>query len=308
MEIYVVILNWNGKEDTLGCLASLEKVTTAHQVLVVDNGSTDDSVAAVGERFPRVKILENGENLGYAEGNNRGIRYALRAGADYVFILNNDTTVKEDILSAFLKNPESAIQGGKTLLMSDPSRLDHIGGNWNPQRGEFDLVGQGKKEGEWTESMELDYVCGVALFVKAKVFREIGLFEKRFFLFWEESDWCHRAKKGGYPASFCPEAKLFHKVSSSFIGGKPHSTYFWWRSRLLWISRNCSFVEKCSLFFRILLPEISRILKLYLIKSLLQKKTLKREKKIRIYRAALAGVRDFITGRFGNGPSWIFQK
>lgn len=308
MKLFVIILNWNGKEDTLACLKSFEKVETPHQTLVVDNGSTDDSVASIRKYFPSVHLIETGENLGYAEGNNVGIRYALDKGADYLFILNNDTLVDPQILNAFLENRDHPIQGGKTHLMSDPTLLDHLGGNWNPEIGEFELIGKGERADLWTEPLTLDYVCGVALFVKREVFKKIGLFEKRYFLFWEESDWCLRAKKGGFFATFCPKAKLFHKVSASFTGGKPHTTYFWWRNRLLWIERNCSPQEKRSLYLRILLPTIFHTLKLYVLRSLFSKKTPERVEKIRSYRAVLTGVKDYLFRRFGKGPSWIFEK
>ncbi|NGX51664.1 MAG: N-acetylglucosaminyl-diphospho-decaprenol L-rhamnosyltransferase [Chlamydiae bacterium] len=308
MKICVIILNWNGKSDTLDCLASLRKVEEEHQTVVVDNGSDDDSVSSIRKIYPEITLLETGENLGFAEGNNVGIRYALERGAEYLFILNNDTVVDPNILTAFLENPDAPIQGSKAHLMSAPSLLDHLGGNWNLRTGEFDLVGAREKAEGWTEPLTLDYVCGVALFVKAEVFKKIGLFEENFFLFWEESDWCLRAKKAGYPATFCPNAKLLHKVSASFVGGKPHSTYFWWRGRLLWIERNCSSKERWSLTFRILLPDILRILKLYLLRSLSLRKTPERLKKIRTYRAALSGVKDYLIRRYGSGPSWLFQK
>jgi len=308
MKIFVILLNWNGKDDTLNCLKSLKQVTTAHQVIVVDNGSKDDSASAIRKEFPNITLIETGENLGYAEGNNVGIRHALQAEADYIFILNNDTKVEPDILEAFLENRANPIQGAKTHLMSTPTILDHIGGNWNPQKGEFDLVGARDKAENWTLPLTLDYVCGVALFVQAKVFQKVGLFEPRFFLFWEESDWCLRAKRLGYLASFCPHAKLYHKVSASFTGGKPHTTYFWWRNRLLWIERHCSFKEKLFLFFRVILPDVLHTAKLYLLKSVFSRKTPDRIERIRTYRAVLSGVKDYLLRRFGNGPSWIFQK
>ena len=202
MKIFIILLNWNGKQDTLDCLQSLEQVETEHQTIVVDNGSTDDSVSFIQNVYPNITILETKDNLGYAEGNNVGIRYALGKGADYIFVLNNDTTVEPNILSAFLSNPSAPIQGAKTHLMSNPTCLDHLGGNWNLQKGVFELVGAREQAEKWREPLKLDYVCGVALFVKAEVFQKIGLFEKRFFLFWEESDWCWRAKKKGLPSYF----------------------------------------------------------------------------------------------------------
>ncbi|MBF5059703.1 glycosyltransferase family 2 protein [Candidatus Neptunochlamydia vexilliferae] len=294
---FIILLNWNGKEDTLACLKSLEKVTTPHKVVVVDNGSTDGSVEAFSQTDAH--LIETGENLGYAEGNNVGIRYALEQGADTIFILNNDTTVEPDILEGFLKR-DIPIQGGAAHLMDHPHFLDHLGGNWNATKGSFDLVGARAPAGEWTTPMALDYVCGVALFVKAQVFRDVGLFDPRFFLFWEESDWCFRAKKKGYTITTCPEAKLYHKVSASFTGGKPHTSYFWWRNRLLWIEKNC---PNSPLKWKVI-KEALHILKLYLLKSLqypFSKKTPERRLRLRTYCAVLLGVRDYFLRRFGAG-------
>ncbi len=309
MKIFVIILNWNGRKDTLSCLASLKAVTTPYEVVVVDNGSNDGSVEAISHSFPSVHLIETGENLGYAEGNNVGIRYALENGADFLFILNNDTTVEPKILEAFLKR-NAPIQGGKAHLMSNPKILDHLGGNWNVTKGEFELVGARAIASEWTNPITLDYVCGVALFVKGEVFKKVGLFEPRFFLFWEESDWCLRAKREGYIATVCPEAILYHKVSSSFTGGKPHTTYFWSRNRLLWIERNCTPEERKTLMKKNW-GDVFHTLKLYLLKSLqfiFSKKTEKRALRLRTYRAKLTGVKDYFFRRFGNGPSWLFEK
>ncbi|MDN3509640.1 MAG: glycosyltransferase family 2 protein [Candidatus Neptunochlamydia sp.] len=309
MKIYVIILNWNGRDDTFACLYSLAKVKTPHEVVVVDNGSTDDSASAISTSFPDVYLIQTGENIGYAEGNNVGIRYALEKGADFVFILNNDTTVEPDILQAFLKR-DALIQGGKAHLMSDPKTLDHLGGNWNSQKGEFDLIGAKAPASEWRHPISLDYVCGVALFVQAEVFRKVGLFEPRYFLFWEDSDFCIRAKEGGFSATVCPEAILYHKVSASFSGGKPHMTYFWCRNRLLWIERNCTANEK-KVLMRKIRGDFFHVLKLYLLKSLqllFSRKTKERRARLRTYRAQLAGIKDYFVKRFGNAPSWLFKK
>ena len=265
MKIYVIVLNWNGKKDTLTCLESLSEVSTPHQVIVVDNGSTDGSVEAIQQAYPSLILIETGENLGYAEGNNVGIRKALEKGADRLLILNNDTIVTRDILTHFLKGT-ALIQGGKALLMDEPFKIDHLGGIWNEAEGIFDLVGAEAPSTDWNDPIPLDYVCGVALFVHAEVFKRVGLFDPRFFLFWEEADWCFRAKKLGIESRVCPKAILFHKKSASFKG-KPHTTYFWWRNRLLWISKNCSKKERKALMKR-LFSTYLLLLKRWLIKSL----------------------------------------
>lgn len=164
--------------------------------------------------------------------------------------------------------------------------------------------------------MPLDYVCGAALLVKKVVFEKIGMLEPRFFLIWEEADFCQRAIREGYLAMTCPEALIWHKVSASFVGGKPHTTYYWWRNRLFWIERNLSTGDKVSVYVRVLLPEIFHLLKLRALKAFQlyclsfnqpeEKKAQKRQK-LRQYRAALQGVKDYLLRRFGNGPSWLFE-
>ena len=306
MKIIVIILNWNGREDTLRCLSSLRLVTVPHSVVVVDNGSTDDSVQAIAQAFPEVHIIETGVNLGYAEGNNAGLRHALDQSPDAILILNNDTMVDPQVLGAFLKR-DLPIQGGQPHQMQDPSLLDHLGGMWNSRTGRFDVVGAKEPALLWTEPRELDYVSGCALFIKAEVFRRVGLFDARFFLFWEECDWCFRAARAGYRSSTCPEAIVYHRGSASFVGGTPHSIYYWWRNRLLWMELHCSRADRVRLMFG-MLPELLLTFQRYLIKSLqrcVSRSTPRRRMRLRTYRATLAGVLDYFLRRFGSGPPWL---
>ncbi len=310
--IAVVILNWNGKKDTLACLASLKDQThSPYEIIVVDNGSTDGSLEAIREAFPQVHRIESKTNLGCAEGNNLGIRCALERGADYLLLLNNDTDPDPGMLAAFYaaRSPDS-ILGAKLYLYDKPDIFDHLGGRWDPQTATFDLIANRMQDDHksWEEPMELDYVCGAALFAPRAVFETVGLLEPRFFLIWEESDFCFRARRAGFTAKLCPQAKVRHKVSASFVGGKPHSTYFWWRNRLLFIERNCSLEEKRRLFRTIVFPEALHILKLFLLKTALLylSPPSKREAKknnLRKQRAALLGVRDYLLKRFGNVPA-----
>jgi len=320
MKLSIVILNWNGKTDTLACLTSLKKMhAPAFETIVVDNGSTDDSVTAIAKRFPNITLLQTGQNLGYAGGNNVGIEHALQQGADLVLLLNNDTIVDKHFVQALLdacqNHPNVAIFGAYPIRMTDTKKIDHLGGRWNNTTATFDLIGLGKPKGFKTDQ-PLDYVCGCSILIRKEVFEKIGLLEPTFFLFWEEADFCMRAKKAGFNLEICYEAKLFHKVSASFIGGTPHKTYFWWRGRCLWIERNCSKEEKDRLYQTVLRPEIRHIFKLRLIKTaqlflnkLFQRKRLSQKKdKLLQYKAALAGYRDFCKASFGSGPSWLFKK
>jgi hypothetical protein len=312
--ITLLILNWNGKQDTLECLRSLESVQTPlFEVILIDNGSSDDSVETFRKEFPQHTLIANTENLGFAEGNNIGIRLALERGSDYILLLNNDTIVDPNFLTPLLETfeqfPKAGIVGGKLLLASQPETLDHFGGMWNPKTGVFDLVGLRENEASWQTPFEIDYACGACMMVKAEVFLAVGLLEPRFFLIWEESDLAFRAKQASFLTLIAPKSCVRHKVSVSFTGGKPHSTYFWWRNRLLWIERNCSLGMRISLYVRVLIPKILQMLKLHILKTVqlffcpLEKK----RQFLKKNRAALIGVRDYFFRRFGKGPSWLHK-
>src|SRR6185437_4490522 len=135
-KIFVVILNWNGTKDTIPCLHSIQKSDSSnYELLVVDNGSTDDSVAILRREFPLLTLLEIEENCGYAGGVNVGIQYALEQGAEWILLLNNDTVVDPHFLSAFSQkieeNPNVGIVGGWPIRFYEPDKLDHLGGVWD---------------------------------------------------------------------------------------------------------------------------------------------------------------------------------
>ena len=316
MKLAIVILNWNGKNDTQACLASLPKGLLT---IVIDNGSTDGSIETLQRQFPEIVVIPTGKNLGYAGGNNVGIQYALNQDADLILLLNNDTLVDPTSISALIEetqlSPHVGIFGAYPLRMSEPAKLDHLGGIWNPQTASFHLIGLGESDGFRTNK-SLDYVCGCSILIRRSVFEAIGFFEEKFFLFWEEADFCMRAKKAGFGIEVCYAARLYHKVSASFIGGNPHKTYFWWRGRCLWIERNCSLQEKKHLFKTILFPEILHLFKLRFIKNvelfllkLLNKKDLSQKKsKLLQYRSAIQGYADYNKKKFGNSPSWIYKR
>lgn len=316
-KFFIILLNWNGKKDTLECLASLQQIQAPRfQTLIVDNGSQDDSVAAIREAFSDVPILETGANLGFAGGNNPGIEWALSKGAEWILLLNNDTIAAPDFLQAFLDaaaaQPKAKILGAKIYRYSDPNTIDHLGGHWNPDLAEFESSASGKiDDGSSYEAMEqVDYVCGAALLMHRSVPETIGLLEPRFFLFWEETDFCTRARRRGLEVWTAPKAKVWHKVSSSFIGGKPHMHYFWWRSRLLWIERNCPFSERRRLYRRVIFPELWKSARHYFLKSFQNFFTRDpgaKQKALR-YRAGLAGAFHYCIGRFGNCPKWLLKR
>ncbi len=316
--VYIIVLNWNGWEMTSSCLSSLRALTYPNfRILVVDNGSTDGSPEKIRSEWPEIELLETGENLGFAGGNNQGILAALKAQADYILLLNNDTTVDPSLVQEFVAHmqtlPNPGILGATVYLHSKPTHLDHLGGIWNPKRSAFDLIGHLEPARMWTDVMPLDYVCGCAFFVSRAVFSDVGLLDPRFFLYWEESDFCFRARKQGWKSYSIPTAKVWHHVSASFVGGKPHSTYFFHRNRLLWLEKHCR--KKIP---KILSVSLFRYIKLYCLKSLhvlygrifgadsaLQHERLA---KLCLYRAALCGLFDYTRRRFGSSPSSLSRR
>lgn len=317
-KIAIIVLNWNGKEDTKKCLLSLQKLTYPHhEILLIDNGSTDRSCELLREEFPHIRLIETGINLGYAGGNNIGIRIALKEGFDFVFILNNDTIVDPGICEDFLekfRQEDIGILGAAIYQMEDAQRLDHLGGRWNSQKIDFDYIGQNARDFD-QKNFKLDYVCGAAIMIRREVFEKIGLFDPRFFLFWEEADFCARAKREGFGVESCLEAKVWHKISASFTGGKSHAAYFVWRNRLLWVEKNFTGKERFLFFARLLgrtFPKFLfwkyiRHLQLLWQKISKKKRSRNAERLVQI-NAALSGMEDYCLRRFWEGRSKNFMN
>ncbi len=321
--ILTIILNWNGKEDTLDCLQSLYDANANASVLVVDNGSQNDSLQAIQERFPTANFIPLQENLGYAGGNNEGIAWGLERGFEYFFLLNNDTLVASDLFEKFEesleKYPTVGIFGTKVYLQHDPMRLDHLGGNWNAQKAKIDFIGMRVLDtgNDFAMPISLDYVCGAGFLVRRAVFKEIGLLDPRYFLYWEDTDFCFRARRAGFGVQVCPNAKIWHKVSSSTSKeGKLFTSYFFWRNYLLWLENNIPWKKKYRAYWKIALEVWKSCLKfpikiflLYLLQKI-QTEEVNRERKkyLRQNRAFLYGVRDYFLRRFGKGSSRYFSS
>lgn len=239
--IAVLILNWNGRENTLACLRSLFALNRPDvYAVVVDNGSSDGSEAAILEEFPEVRLLQTGANLGYAGGNNVGIRDVLGGNAQYLFILNNDTIVGNDLFEPLLELSGAlnhrGVLGPLTYTLGRPSELQFGGVRW--EQSEFRFRRARDTEVVTVQGLpavRTDYVQGSALFAPVDVFRTVGEFDERFFLTYEETDWCYRARAKGFTCWIAQRARLEHDQSPSFGGRRsPLYEYFVARNELLW--------------------------------------------------------------------------
>jgi GT2 family glycosyltransferase len=243
--VAIVVLNWNGWRDTLPCLESLAGLRYSNTwVIVVDNGSTDESAEVIGREHPQATLLTNGENLGYADGNNVGIKWALNGGANYVMLLNNDTIIAPDavdlLVEAVEADPEVGVAGPTVYYHEDPERIWSAGGVVNWQRGSTHMVGLDQvDQGQFGGApRRVDFVTGCAMLVDRATLERAGLLDGRFFMYYEEAEWCLRASKAGAGIVHVPRAKVWHKISAQRQAASPRVHYYMSRNRLLFLRRS----------------------------------------------------------------------
>lgn len=273
MSVYIVLLNWNGWRDTLACVRSLRSDTTADaKIVVCDNGSTDGSLRALSEGLSQLTgdavtplqsaravpdnksiwLLDNGANLGFAAGNNFGIRFALRdPQCTHVWILNNDTEVQpgalREALAEMSRRPELGLCGSTLVYHHDHKTVQAFGGSrYKPLSGCTAHIGYGCSIDDIPASnrdveAQMDCVVGAAMLASRAFLETVGLMAEDYFLYYEEMDWAARAK-GRYRLGYAPQSVVFHKEGASIgtaaDGGSPMSTYYLFRSRLRFVVRH----------------------------------------------------------------------
>jgi hypothetical protein len=218
-KVAIIILNWNGWRDTLECLESLQRLSYPnYQIIVVDNGSTDDSVERIKEKFPKFTLIETGRNLGYTGGNNAGIRYALENEAKYILIVNNDTML---INPEFLKQMVEIMEADYKIGIIGPKVLDTNGRVqdtilfiptlFNCIRKSIRLKFRIEKSRDYNVPQLVEAISGVCWFIRSDVVKEVGLLDEDYFMYVEEQDYCYRAKKAGWEIMYLPIESVLHK-------------------------------------------------------------------------------------------------
>jgi Predicted glycosyltransferases len=218
-KVSIILLNYNGAEDTLECVKSLEKINFEnYSIIIVDNQSTDNSYNIIKENLGHKHvILSSGKNGGFAYGNNIGIRYALEQGADYVLLLNNDTLVEPDFLQELVKAAEEddkvGLVTGKILYESKRNLIWYGGGriNWERFYGEHFQGVDDKTE----VSRNVTFATGCLMLVKREVFNAVGLLPEEYFMYYEDVDFCAGLQEKGYLIRYVPTSVIYHKVSAS---------------------------------------------------------------------------------------------
>lgn len=210
-----IVLNWNGWKNTVECLNALKECTYPRlTVIVVDNGSTDDSVARIRAAFPDIMLLESGKNLGFAGGNNIGIRCALTHGADSVWLLNNDTKPTPDALSALVAKTESDRQIGAVASVCYYSDAPETVQVWAGARINL-WIGYARNTTTPHEDDWFDALYGASLLIVRAALEDAGLLDEGFFFYLEETEFCLRLRKKGWRLAAAPDSRVLHMFSAS---------------------------------------------------------------------------------------------
>jgi len=219
-KVSIIILNWNGKDDTIECLESLKHITYPnYEVVLVDNGSVDGSVECFRKLYPKIEMIKNKENLGFAEGNNVALKEVVAKGSDYCLLLNNDTVVDPNFLFKLVEVAENdeqiGIVGPTVFYYKNREQIQSAGGKICWKRGLAPHYTNIDYTKEINGTRDVDYIMGCALLAKTKLFRDIGYLKRNYFAYWEETDWCVRAHKAGYKIVHVPSSKIWHKGGST---------------------------------------------------------------------------------------------
>lgn len=249
----IIILNYNNFMDTILCIESIEKINYSNFfIIIVDNNSKDESVNKITKFIKdrhsyNIELLTLNQNIGYAGGNNAGIRVALEKNADYICVLNNDTIVSSQFLKILIDFMEEdnhiGICGPCILEYDEKDIVQSAGGNINFLSGNVNPLYNGKKIDDLPKEIMCDYVGGACLIVSKDVLNNIGLIPEDYFLFFEETDWCYQAKRSGYNIVCKTDAMIWHKGSASIRKISGLSEYLMERNRMYFIKKNSNFVN-----------------------------------------------------------------
>lgn len=241
-KVFVVILNYNGKDVLKKCLASVFKNDYPNwEIVLVDNNSTDGSFESARADFSKVHFVKNSENLGFSAGNNIGIRFALERMADYVLLLNNDVEVEKDFLSNLINIAEKDEKIGilsPVIFDGDTRQVWFSGGNISWLR----MKSAHERKIRTVAFYESSFLTGCAMLVKKEVFKKIGLLDEDYFLYWEDADFSLRAGKGGFKKTVVTSSWVYHFEKSR--KNKENKTYWLVLSGLIFFKKNTPLILK----------------------------------------------------------------
>lgn len=249
-----IVINWNLKFETAKCLRSIQELETPCNILVVDNGSNDNSAEYFTRHFPDVELILQPQNIGFGAACNQAIKEALKnPKCNYVFLINNDAVLHPAALTKMIdvaqNHPESGIFGPKIYYADEKNKIWYAGA----RRRQYVLAatdtGQGQVDrGQFDAIRAVDYIFGTAMLIRRKVFEKIGFFDESFFLYLEDLDFCLRAQQAGIKLMFAPHAKVWHQVSASTLHNEALRRYHLVKSTMLFLGKHTSILTSVPVF------------------------------------------------------------
>ena len=293
--VSIIVLNYNSCHDTLDCLRSLQHLTYSNvEIIAIDNGSSDGSVEAIRAAYPDITLIDTGENLGFTGGNNLGIRRALESGADYIMLLNNDTIVAPDMIDLMVgtmeSDPHIGVTGPMIYYYDLPEVIWSAGGSIDWKHGTTAMIGIDEEDkGQFGSMSRLcDFVTGCAILARRAVWEQIGLLDDKFFMYYEETEWCVRVGRAGYKIAHVPAAMMWHKISPTARAASPRTFYYMTRNRLLFLSNTRASLRTWFYTW----SDYARTLLSWSLRP-------KWQDKRHLRGAMLRAIRDFSLGKFG---------
>jgi len=259
--VYICVLNYNRLEDTLKCLASLKQLDYPRfTIVVIDNASPDGSGNQLLTTCQQLQtegiathFIASDENKGYSGGNNLGIQYAMSQEADYVWLLNNDTTVEPNALTLLVEEGEKTGGLVGSLLMYPDRTYQQVGTRLDWWTGKV----QGIPEQELKDGMRLETLSGASMLVPTRVIRWIGLLDERYFLYFEDGDFCMRANEKKCPITLALRSRVYHQEGATTGKHSLLTQYYYHRNRLYLLARFASRLQ----FLSVLLYSVFRLLR-----------------------------------------------
>ncbi len=239
-KVAVVILNYKVADLTIKCIRSVKQSSYEELLIIVIDNNSKDELPQLIKDFPEVVFIENQRNLGYTGGNNVGIKEALDRKSEYIFILNPDTTIAKNTIKSLVEKSETFDAGisNPKIYFGNSNKIWFAGKKLDTANVLGIHRGVNEQDlGQYDRDEEMEDATGAAMLVRREVFDTIGLFDERYFLYYEESDFVYRAKKAGFKVMYIPEAVVYHKNAQSTGLGSTLQDYYITRNRMLFAAK-----------------------------------------------------------------------
>lgn len=273
--VYIIIINYNNYQDTIECIGSLEKISYKNfEILIIDNNSSNDSINKIKASFNKYETIQLKDNLGFAGGNNVGIKKAMEDDADFILLLNNDTIVEtnflDEMINSFYNNAKNVGIVGPKIYSYYNKQLSEDTGNIDFFKFTTNNNSYNKNKNKYELGQEVNFISGCCMLIKKEVFDTVGFLPEEYFMYYEDTDFCTKALEKEFKILYNPKALIYHKESSS-TGGKESPFSIKWnnRNRIIFMHKYKYKVSKFSFLCSKLYIYVTRFIRIlqYIFKN-----------------------------------------